>query len=391
LVTGLGSALVVRTNLTLLNQGRQIDQFTIRDGGLVAVTNQAGNGTMTVRPEYLTVDGGRLAADELEVWAAPRGWRVMAFKSGRLEVRNLTSRGSTNHEPISVGDGLGIETAVLELRGGRLVATNGLHLLPDAELAGSGNLVGAVTNRGTIAPQHGGGGFQVAGPLRTEGAVRLTLGAAAGAGAAPIVLTSPAQLGGRLLIELAAGFEPGWTNRLRALSWPSWAGQFTNAPPGSRLAVGQGSFRVHYLVEGLELGDYRQDLDGDGIDDLWARTYFGHSPLTSEEREGDNDQDGLSARAEAVAGTDPSDPASGLRLRLERRMPVGLALRFGEVPGKWYRLWVSSDLQGWQELAAPRFTRPAPGVAEWVAEVDGLPPDGLSGGVPRRYYRVSVE
>lgn len=234
LVTGLGSALVVRTNLTLLNQGRQIDQFTIRDGGLVAVTNQAGNGTMTVRPEYLTVDGGRLAADELEVWAAPRGWRVMAFKSGRLEVRNLTSRGSTNHEPISVGDGL-------------------------------------------------------------------------------------------------------------------------------------------------------------GIDDLWARTYFGHSPLTSEEREGDNDQDGLSARAEAVAGTDPSDPASGLRLRLERRMPVGLALRFGEVPGKWYRLWVSSDLQGWQELAAPRFTRPAPGVAEWVAEVDGLPPDGLSGGVPRRYYRVSVE
>jgi hypothetical protein len=131
------------------------------------------------------------------------------------------------------------------------------------------------------------------------------------------------------------------------------------------------------------LTDYWHDADRDGIDDLWAQTWFGHSPLSLEERLSDTDGDGMSNAAEAVAGTDPTDPASVFKLVSITPSAEGWRVRFTHVPGKWYRVWRGSGLDTWVEVEASQFGYPAPGIAEWT---DASSPDLAS-----RFFRVSVE
>jgi hypothetical protein len=97
---------------------------------------------------------------------------------------------------------------------------------------------------------------------------------------------------------------------------------------------------------------------------------------------GDPDQDGLSNYHEFLAGTDPWDSTSGLRLRLERLADGRLSIRFSTIAGRAYLLQTRTNL-----AASPWTT---------LMEVAPLAQDSefqLLGGVQNieaRFYRVML-
>lgn len=85
---------------------------------------------------------------------------------------------------------------------------------------------------------------------------------------------------------------------------------------------------------------YLADTDADRLADDWEREAFGTLATRPDE---DPDADGLTNREESVAGTDPADPAS--RLRIEGLQPPPDArLRFVAVSNRTYTLQVTDSL-----------------------------------------------
>ena len=104
------------------------------------------------------------------------------------------------------------------------------------------------------------------------------------------------------------------------------------------------------------------DTDQDGLPDDWERFWFGDLSATAD---GDPDGDGRTNRDELVAGTDPTDKASALRVLASTFGADGTAvLRFTIAPSRLYRIEVSEGFAAWNE-AAGRLWYPEPGVAEW--------------------------
>lgn len=97
------------------------------------------------------------------------------------------------------------------------------------------------------------------------------------------------------------------------------------------------------------------DTDQDGVPDWWSLLYFGHATGLAADQsraQDDHDGDGMSNRAEFLAGTDPTDPHSYLRIDSLAASPSGLTLRFTGVAGHSYTLQYAASLSGpWQKLA----------------------------------------
>lgn len=92
------------------------------------------------------------------------------------------------------------------------------------------------------------------------------------------------------------------------------------------------------------------DLDGDGVNDLWAARHGGNLPPDA-----DPDGDGATNLQESIAGTDPHDPLSHFALRsLDLPDSKNAELRWPSVPGKRYHIEASSDLVSWILLAPTR-------------------------------------
>jgi rhamnogalacturonyl hydrolase YesR len=87
------------------------------------------------------------------------------------------------------------------------------------------------------------------------------------------------------------------------------------------------------------------DANGDGISDVWAALYPAAGAPTD-----DPDGDGQSNRAEAQAGTDPTDPASRFVATTAYDADHNLVVRWLGISGKYYRVESSANLNTWTPL-----------------------------------------
>jgi subtilisin family serine protease len=124
------------------------------------------------------------------------------------------------------------------------------------------------------------------------------------------------------------------------------------------------------------------DTDGNGLPDWWELEYFGH--LTGTDPNADPDHDGMDNLAEWIAGTNPTNPASSLRLTLvSATNSDGAVLNWSSVAGKTYWLERSTNLAtGFNSIVATNIAATAP--TNTFTDPAILPGN-------TRFYRVGVE
>jgi subtilisin family serine protease len=84
------------------------------------------------------------------------------------------------------------------------------------------------------------------------------------------------------------------------------------------------------------------DTDGNGLPDWWELLYFGH--LTGTDPNADPDHDGMSNLAEWIAGTNPTNAASCLRVSVVSTSSSNAVVNWSSVAGKLYWLARSTNL-----------------------------------------------
>ncbi|MBX3731632.1 MAG: hypothetical protein KF791_03455 [Verrucomicrobiae bacterium] len=137
---------------------------------------------------------------------------------------------------------------------------------------------------------------------------------------------------------------------------------------------------------GLELEGVRvssSDTEPDGLPDDWERFWFGHLDETGD---GDPDRDGVSNADEWIAGTNPRDASSVLRIFEAGFDAEGqVHLRFPIAPSRSYAVERGLALGDWAP-AQGTLSFPEPGIAEFREQRLSVPPAVPSSG----FYRVRV-
>jgi subtilisin family serine protease len=124
------------------------------------------------------------------------------------------------------------------------------------------------------------------------------------------------------------------------------------------------------------------DTDGNGLPDWWEQQFFGH--LTGTDPNADPDHDGASNLAEFLAGTDPTNFSSALRLTALRAAGTnGVALAWPGVSGRYYRLLRATNLlTGFNSLVRTNLAATPP-----VNTVT----DSAPASAGPRFYRLELE
>jgi hypothetical protein len=185
---------------------------------------------------------------------------------------------------------------------------------------------------------------------------------------ARFTITGPTTRSGRGFLYLDTNAPPGdYVITFSAVT------NYVTPPAQTNTLASRGTLRVE--------GRYGfPDVNHNGISDLWERRYLGevaasHPPDT------DTDHDGMSDLAEFLAGTDPTNPASSLRLLQPAVQPDGaVVLRWTTVVDHQYRIWGSADLESWSV------------VRDWMDVRAGTTSTVLPTSVvqARRFFRVEV-
>lgn len=124
------------------------------------------------------------------------------------------------------------------------------------------------------------------------------------------------------------------------------------------------------------------DTDTNGLPDWWELEYFGH--LTGTDPNADPDHDGMNNLAEWIAGTNPTNAASCLRLTLVSATNASnVVVSWSSVAGKTYWLARSTNLlSGFNSIVATNVSATAP--TNILTDTAVLPGNA-------RFYRVGVQ
>jgi len=123
------------------------------------------------------------------------------------------------------------------------------------------------------------------------------------------------------------------------------------------------SFAVDYVtvdgrrspVSSPATGTTWSGLSWGGVPYEWMETYFGDDVSQWPSATADSDHDGMSNLQEFLAGTDPTDAGSVLRVQLTGT-PQGFFLNWNPQPGLTYQVQVKTNLTGgWSNLGSSRF------------------------------------
>ena len=155
----------------------------------------------------------------------------------------------------------------------------------------------------------------------------------------------------------------------------------SNATPGLRDFIVQQGGNLAYANGFLEIQPASLDYNFDGLDDAFQRTYFPLFTSAQAAPNADPDGDGLSNTGEYVAGTNPTNAASVLKMLSVSNAPGGAAVRWQSVAGKKYQVSSRTNLvtASWQTNGAPVL-----GGSSTALYLDATATNGI------RFYRVQV-
>jgi len=135
-------------------------------------------------------------------------------------------------------------------------------------------------------------------------------------------------------------------------------------------AASNAAFTAYSLVVDAQT----EDVNGDGIPDAWQRHYFSDGGPGSAPGE-DWDKDGAVNRAEYIAGTDPTNPASVLYIADFRARSWPASVSFLSSSGRMYRLESCRSLtDGVWSNTSDRETAGDGGVL-WLSDTNDRPAD----------------
>lgn len=96
------------------------------------------------------------------------------------------------------------------------------------------------------------------------------------------------------------------------------------------------------------------DENFDGLPDDWQQSVWGADVSTWPSAVADTDGDGASNLQEFLAGTNPADPQSSLRISIQAS-PTGNRVVWNTEKGNVYQLQFSKDLKKWEDQGGARF------------------------------------
>lgn len=151
-----------------------------------------------------------------------------------------------------------------------------------------------------------------------------------------------------------------------------WSGMLSVSAPATNLYLVSTDAYRRTATSPLFTVEPFSDADTDSLPDSWEIAHFGslNSPVGAPEA--DADADHFSTRQEFLAGTDPLDAASALRIISARWTEAGVVIRFSSVAGKGYRIERTASLKGpWSTV-----TNLVPGTGELGEVVDASADQG---------------
>jgi hypothetical protein len=155
----------------------------------------------------------------------------------------------------------------------------------------------------------------------------------------------------------------------------------TNATPGMRTFVVRQGTNAAYANGFLEILPSVPDYNFDGFDDRFQRRWFPLFTTTNAAPAADPDSDTFPNSSEAVAGTNPTNATSLLRIDSIAQNVSGATVTWRSVAGKNYQLLYRSPIgaAGWIAVGTP--------VIATGATAQKLDPGGVA---TNRFYRVQV-
>lgn len=197
-----------------------------------------------------------------------------------------------------------------------------------------------------------------------------------------------------LRINYTDGSEPEYFNIVEqsvgSEEWAALSGEFIYTPDSSK-TVSNVSLYLSGPAAGTNLyGDAfslyegegnTHDSDYDGLWDTWETLYFGGAGANNSGTNDDYDLDGISNLAEYRAGTDPSDPASSLKITAFEKLSDAVRINWRTKAEKAYRILRRDALNEGTWIP----------VIEQIQVPSGVHSETLSQSEAMGFYKVSLD